>query len=141
MNLGRSLIVIALVTFVGALISRAAITHRYSFNDGTAKDSVGHVDGKLENGATISKGQLVFDPAVNDGKNTDVKTGQYLSFPANILRTQNFTIELWITYRGGNNWQRILDFGNSAVGVHENSTIGEGFLMITPSNSQGYPLG
>jgi hypothetical protein len=141
MKFGRSLVVTAIVILVGALIAPAAITHRYSFNDGTAKDSVGHVDGKLENGAKISKGRLVFDPAVNDGKNADAKTGQYVSFPSNLVRTQNFTIELWVTYRGGNHWQRILDFGTSALGVHENSTIGEGFLMITPANSDGNLLG
>ncbi len=141
MKLVTLLIATAVIITLGVSFAPAAITHRYSFNDGTAKDSVGHVDGKLENGAKISNGQLVFDPAVNDGKNTDVKTGQYLSFPTNLVQTQNFTIELWVTYRGGNNWQRILDFGVSAPGVQENSTLGRQFLIITPANTQGYLLG
>lgn len=41
------------------------LVHRWSFNDGTANDSVGSADGTLNNGASIVGGQLQLD-GVND---------------------------------------------------------------------------
>ena len=126
-----------------ALVSRAAITHRYSFNDGTANDSVGAADGVLVNGAAVSGGQLVFDPAVNDGTNSDPTTGQYLRLPSNILHTRAFSLEAWFTLRGGNSWQRIVDLGNSIPNTAPppQGNIGHGFLILTPLNSQRNVLG
>ena len=46
----------------------AELTHRYSFKDGKADDSVGKVNGKLEGGAKITDGKLVLD-------NTDKTSG------------------------------------------------------------------
>ena len=34
-------------------MAHAVLTHRYSFNDGTARDSVGGLNGSLMNGATV----------------------------------------------------------------------------------------
>src|SRR5277367_3795815 len=78
------------------LLSFAGLTHRYSFNDGTANDSVGGANGTLMNGATVSGGQLQFNPAVNNGSN-DPAMGQYVSLPSNILDTKSFTLEAWAT--------------------------------------------
>src|SRR5689334_16732069 len=89
-----------------------ALTHRYSFNDGSANDSVGHINGTLMNGATVSGGQLVFDPAVNNGS-ASPSTGQYVNLPSNILFTHSFTIEAWATENSSTPWQRILDMGNT----------------------------
>src|SRR3954468_20187179 len=86
------------------------LTHRYSFNDGTANDSVGTANGVLVNGAAVQGGSLVFDPAVNTGFNTSPATGQYVDLPNNIARTRAFTIEAWTTWRGGAAWQRVADF-------------------------------
>jgi hypothetical protein len=38
----------------------AALTHRYSFNDNTANDSVGTSHGLAVNGPTFSNGPIVF---------------------------------------------------------------------------------
>ena len=44
-----------------ALANEAALAHQWTFNDGTANDSVGTAHGTLSNGATISEGQLILD--------------------------------------------------------------------------------
>jgi hypothetical protein len=96
-----------LLLFVAVAVSaQADITHRYSFNDGTANDSIGTANGTLVNGATASGGKLVL---ANNGVNNNPATGQYVSLPSNILNTRDFTVESWFTWNGGNPWQRILD--------------------------------
>lgn len=45
----------------GVAVSQNGLIHRWSFNDGTAKDSVGTADGALYNGATVSAGALHLD--------------------------------------------------------------------------------
>ncbi len=57
------LVAVALLATAGS--ARAALVHRWSFDDGTANDSVGTAHGTLYNGATISGGQLHLD-GVND---------------------------------------------------------------------------
>jgi hypothetical protein len=119
-----------------AFAADADITHRYSFNDGTANDSIGGANGVLVNGASISSGRLVL---ANNGLNTSPVTGQYVSLPANILHTTDFTLETWFTWNGGNPWQRILDLGNS-VPNPTYGMIGQGFIILT-ENGNGSPLG
>ena len=112
-------------------VAGAAMTHRYSFNDGTANDSVAGANGTLVNGATVSGGLLRFDPAVNNGGNNPA-AGQYVSLPINVLKTSTFSIEAWATTNSATAWQRIIDLGN---------TNGNGFMILTPFNNQGNPLG
>ena len=56
------------------------LVHRYSFNDGTANDSVGSANGTLVGNATISGGQLVLPNTTSAAPATD-----YLQLPAGIL--------------------------------------------------------
>lgn len=126
--------------FAFSALARGSLTHRYSFNDGTANDSVGNVNGALVNGATVSGGQLVFDPGTNNGTNANAATGQYLTLPSNILKTRAFTVETWVTWRGGSDWQRILDFGSQTVHT-DGSTGGTQFIILTPGNGVGNLLG
>jgi hypothetical protein len=130
-----------------AATAQAALTHRYSFNDGTANDSVGAANGVLVNGASVSNGQLVFSPNVNTGFNSNPATGQYVDLPNNIAATRALTLEAWTTYRGGSNWQRIADFGNNSSGKEilpsDKTTLGYygvGFIMLTPSNTFFDPI-
>jgi hypothetical protein len=116
------------VLIVGfALGGKAAITHRYSFNDGTANDGIGEAHGVLVNGASVSGGRLVL---ANDGVQTNASKGQYVSLPVNILQTRNFTLETWFTFGGGNSWQRIIDLGNG-VPNPTNGVVGQGFIILT----------
>jgi hypothetical protein len=128
---GRFLLAAFTVLAGFALVSRADITHRYSFNDGTANDSMGGANGTLLNGASVSGGQLVL---ANNGYVSDPAAGQYVALPANILAARNFTLETWFTFNGGGPWQRLLDLGNS------NGGIGQGFIILT-LNGARQPLG
>jgi hypothetical protein len=42
-------------------------------------------------------------------------SGQYGFLPAGVASYDDLTVSLWVYWKGGNNWQRILDFGNSTT--------------------------
>jgi hypothetical protein len=79
--------------------SDAGHTHRYSFNDGTANDSVGGANGTLQGRAAVAGNQLQMNnpnfPAAADPLNG------YLSMPVSILPSSgSVTIEQWFTFGG-----------------------------------------
>jgi hypothetical protein len=119
------------------------LTHRYSFNDGTARDSVGGADGTLVNGAVVADGVVSFDPTTNNGTNTSPATGQYVDLPNGLAKTRSLTLEAWFTYRGGSNWQRVVDFGKGSAGElppSDKTTTGysgSGYIILTPQNGAG----
>ncbi|MGA2247201.1 MAG: alpha-L-arabinofuranosidase C-terminal domain-containing protein [Verrucomicrobiota bacterium] len=87
------------------------LIHRYSFNDGTANDSVGTNNGTLYNAsgdASIANGQLNLVGAVGD----------YVDLGPGIISTTNLTtgavsFEAWATFYPVNGaWARLFDFGN-----------------------------
>jgi hypothetical protein len=101
-----------------------ALVHRYSFNDGTANDSVGNANGTLVGNAAISSGQLVLPNTTSAAPASD-----YLQLPAGILTnavngTNNdtaVTVEAWATIQSGQyTWANLFDFGNrDASGLSE----------------------
>jgi len=103
--------VTAAVAIPGA--SPGAVTHRYSFNDGTADDGVGAAHGTLVHGATVSGGQLIL---ANSGFSNAPSTGQYADLPNNIARTRDVTLEGWVTWGGGGDYQWVFDIGTTTVG-------------------------
>jgi MYXO-CTERM domain-containing protein len=113
--------------------ANANLTHFYTFNDGTANDSVGGANGVLMNGAAVSGGQLVFSPSVNNGANNP-STGQYVSLPYDVARTPSFTLEFWATDRSSTPWQRLIDMNNGTSSYKMVAT------NSTPTASQG-PIG
>jgi fibronectin type 3 domain-containing protein len=55
-------------------------------------------------------------------------SSQYLRIPAGAIGTvENMTIAAWVNWDGGNNWQRIFDFGDST----------SRYLFLTPSSGAG----
>lgn len=84
--------------------SRAALVHLYTFTT-DAKDSVGHLDGTLQGGASLSGGQVHLNPATSD----------YVFFGSNDIGTMPaLTIETWGTYATNNTWAtRIVEIGGS----------------------------
>jgi hypothetical protein len=91
----------------------AALTHRYSFNDGTARDSVAGADGVRVNGAAIAGGQVNF---ANAGYVSDPLRGQYVDLPNQIARTPALTLETWVTDRGSGLFAEIASLGSGAGG-------------------------
>ena len=91
----------------------AALTHRYSFNDGTADDSVRGANGTLVHSPQIANGRVNL---ANNGFNYDPPTGQYVDLPNQIARTPAMTLETWVTFRGGNVFQEIASLGTGTAG-------------------------
>jgi hypothetical protein len=72
----------------------SAPSHQWTFDDGTADDSVGSADGTLFNGATVSGGQLVLDNLSTD---PDQHTsGEYMSAPLPDAYTVK-TLVAWVS--------------------------------------------
>ena len=101
----------------------AELTHRYSFKDDNAQDTVGKVNGKLEGEAKVADGALVLD---NTSKTSDDESLSYLSFDERILPEKgSATIEVWFTSKTEGPYARIFDFGER----------GQGYLFLTISDA------
>lgn len=114
---------------------KGALVHRYDFEGtGTAvRDRVGNAHGTVQ-GATLStvngKGAVVLSGGT---------TGPYVDLPNGILSSlTNATLEAWVTWGGGNAWQRIFDFGDSTDQPPENNpAAGKSYLFLTPITDAG----
>jgi hypothetical protein len=112
------------------------LVHRYDFEgSGTSvKDRVGVAHGVITGGSTLSKlnGKGVVQLAGGDA-------GSYVDLPNGILSSlKNATLEAWITWAGGNPWQRVFDFGDSTASVPEgNQAGGKTYLFLTPKSAGG----
>jgi hypothetical protein len=104
----------------------AVLIHRYSFGDSTVADSVGGADGQAlldpnktaPNPVVFSNGQAVLDG-----------TGGYIALPGGLVSSlSNLTVEAWVTWTGGPDWQNIFVFGNTDAGNN-----GEFGLFGTPT--------
>jgi hypothetical protein len=111
---------------------KTALVHRYDFEGTgtTVTDRVGTAHGSVKGGATLSqiagKGVVV----LNGGT-----TGSYVDLPNKLLSAlTNATLEAWVTWGGGNAWQRIFDFGDTTNATPEdNPANGKSYLFLTPS--------
>ncbi|HEX4053625.1 MAG TPA: PEP-CTERM sorting domain-containing protein [Tepidisphaeraceae bacterium] len=103
---------VLLIGLLGVAPVHADLTHRYSFNDGTANDSVGSANGTLVNSATVSGGQLQLNnPEFSVGGDPD--PNGYLSLPASILPSSgSATIEEWFTFQGSGFFAESYTFSN-----------------------------
>jgi hypothetical protein len=117
---------------------KALLVHRYDFEgSGTAvKDRVGTDHGTVARAATLSK---------LDGKGVVLlgggDMGPYVDLPNGILSSlTSATLEAWVTWGGGDSWQRIFDFGDSTATQPENNQAnGKTYLFLTPENNSGTP--
>lgn len=108
--LGLALAAVLLLTLVNQ--SGAALVHRYSFND--ASDSVGGATAVLFDGASISGGAL--DLTGNGPATASNNPGvDYADLPigGTVAGLSDATFEAFITFEGGNNWQRAFSLNNS----------------------------
>jgi Concanavalin A-like lectin/glucanases superfamily len=88
----------------------SSLLHRYSFNGlgNVARDSIGAAPGPIVNATLAGTGSLTL--AGGHGL-------EYVDLPNDIISGLNdATFEAWLTWGGGNAWQRIFDFGNSGGG-------------------------
>ncbi len=122
-----------------------ALLHRYSF-DGTgevARDTAGLVpdaavdptlppaDGFVVNTTLMGSASVSLAGGMNGNDDDD----QYVRLPSGLLSgLQSVTVEAWLTWYGGNPWQRIFDFGNNDSGVADAQGVsGTSYLFLTTS--------
>ena len=104
------------------------LIHRYSFNNGTANDSVGTNNGTFYNtsgAASIASGQL----------NLVGNAGDYVDLGPGLITTTNITtgavtLEAWATFNPVNGaWARLFDFGNIS------GSSGGDYIFLSPNNA------
>jgi hypothetical protein len=107
-----------------------ALTHLYTFNDGSANDSAGTAHGTLVNDAMVSDGRLVLlNSGVTSGQATAIN---YAQLPADLLPSSgSFTIEAWFASNDAANWARVFDIGD------QTGTNGNSYVFFTPRSSSG----
>ncbi len=129
------------VTLADCDTLKSLLAHRYDFEGGgtSVKDRIGSAHGAIARGATLSK---------LDGKGVVLlgggDVGAYVDLPNGLLSSlTNATIETWVTWGGGDSWQRIFDFGDSTAAMPENNQAdGNTYLFLTPrSGSNVVSLG
>lgn len=135
-NIGAMASAIALAAC--AFTAKADLTHEYSFNDGTANDSVGGANGTLvgttAGGPTISGGQLQLNNPNFSGPGS---SENYLSLPANILPSSgSATIEEWFTFTGSGFFTEAWTFSNNQNDSNPPGANSGQYLMQTISAPQ-----
>jgi len=120
-----------------------SLTHQYTFNNGTANDSIGGANGTLIHGAQIIDGWLTLNNLSIDtttGAITNITSGaataQYAQLPSGVLPASgSATIEAWYTSSSATytnslqNWWRVFDFGDQVSGS------GNSYFFYTPRSS------
>ncbi len=101
------------------------LVHSYTFEDGTANDSVGSADGTLVGDAAVVGGALVLDG-----------DGDWMEMPGDVIAMNTYpevTVETWFTsVEGGNTGFHMLTaFGEEATGALD--WAGYKYLFITPA--------
>jgi arabinan endo-1,5-alpha-L-arabinosidase len=106
-----------------------SLLHRYSF-DGESEqlvDSKGAAHGTAVGVLPDGSGQVTL---------AGDYTGQYVALPKGIISGLNAaTIEAWLTWQGGHDWQRIFDFGNQVLAPDEQFN-GTSYLFLTAMSTE-----
>jgi hypothetical protein len=108
---------------------RDALVHRYRFEGAgtTVRDTKGTAHGTLIGAALPDNGTLTLAGGTSD---------QYVDLPNRLISgLQDVTIEAWVTWSGGDPWQRIFDFGDSTAASEGTQDMGRSHLFITPQGS------
>ncbi len=111
---------------------RAALRNLYTFDGegATILDTRGDAHGTLLHLAVPS---TPLDTMQRNGRVTLDGLGSYVAFPGGMISTLgDATFEAWVTWRGGDFWSRIFDFGDNNGGTPFN---GVTYLFLTPSNA------
>lgn len=80
---------------------------RYQY-EGNVADSAGASHGTASGGPAYAAG--ILGSAIDlDG------VDDYITLPSGIVNTENLTIAAWVRWDGGEQWQRVFDFGNNTT--------------------------
>jgi len=108
-----------------------ALLHRYGFDGSGSRafDSKGAAHGSLVACRLSDQGSLQLQtPDAGDDPYVDLPNGL-------ISGLTNATFEVWLTWEGGKDWQRIFDFGEDSSGVEDARSIGRSYLFLSPHGS------
>lgn len=140
------LLLAAGVLVVVASPAFAVITNKYTFNDGTANDSVGGQNGTLfgTNGS-FSNGQLVL-ANTGEGSQNPGTAGAYLDLPNQLISnaalgggTNSVTVELWITMLQNRDWAAAFSAGTSINGENTSDCCNDDqpYIQVIPRTGDG----
>ena len=141
----RSIAVVVLAattTLLAVAPAHAVLSHQYTFNNGTANDSVGTshgalIDGTLAGAPAVTGGQLRLN---NPGFTGPSTAANYLSLPPSILPTSgSVTIEQWFTFNGSGFFTEAWVFSDRNGGANPPAANTGQYFMNTISNPQGGP--
>jgi len=124
----------------------AVLTNKYTFNDGTANDSVGGQNGTVfgTNGS-FSNGQLVL-ANTGEGSQNPGTTGAYLDLPNHLISnaalsggTNSVSVELWITMLQNRDWAAAFTAGNSIHGENTSDCCNDDqpYVQLIPRTGDG----
>lgn len=136
----------ACVCVAAASPAMAALTNKYTFNDGTANDSIGGQNGVLigTNGS-ISGGQLVLANTGESSQNPGA-AGAYLDLPNNLISnaalgggTNSVSVEMWITMLQHRDWSAAFSAGTSIHGENTSDCCNDDqpYIQIIPRTGDG----
>jgi hypothetical protein len=90
---------------------RSGLVHQYTFNDGTANDSIGTAHGTVNGTLVIADGMAQFAPR---------NKANFITLPPKMATSlKSFTFMFWMT-SGANEWSRVFDFGKTTAGAGTN---------------------
>ncbi|RYD35745.1 MAG: LamG domain-containing protein [Verrucomicrobiaceae bacterium] len=141
--------VLTSVTALAALTppSQAALVHLYTFNDGTANDSVGASNGVIVNPANAVFSNGVLNISANDGGGPG--NNAYVDLPNGLFSSAvnggtagAASFSLWFTASENRNWAPALSFGTSNNGENTSDAGNAAdYLQLIPSAGvAGNPL-
>ena len=110
-----------------------ALIHRYSFS-GTGSvvlDEKGAAHGAVINAQLSGKGAVVLDGAA--------ALPEYVDLPNQLISgLEDATFEVWLTWKGGEGWQRIIDFGDDTSHQEDARSFGGSYLFLSPHGSGNF---
>lgn len=113
-------------------IFSSALAHRYPF-DGTGTtvtDTIGGKNGTVMGASLSGSGTVSL---------TGGSSGPYVDLPNGLISSRtNVSIEIWLTWRGGNDWQRAFDFGNNSNGEGQQGGSATSEWFVSPCSSTGH---
>lgn len=146
--MNRRLLTGVAAVLVSATNAWGAVTHLYTFNDGTANDSVGGAHGTLVGGATISGGEAILGGGpINTPDTSANNMGPHVSFDAATIAINTYTaasIEVWLKSDTSNAIPTGQFTMAAALGRHTTNTggneapwSGHQYIMMQPTRGGG----
>ncbi len=136
-----------------ASLASAALTNKYSFNDGTANDSIGFQNGTVVDNTGISffaGGQIDLSGNNGAGSNQDftlpATVGAFVDLPNTIVQNAvlggtagQLSVEVWFTVQQNITWAEVYSLGGSGADPEGTSTGGgaRDYIALIPQSGPG----